>query len=99
MSTNLDRQSADESMSELASLEQCDRLLVTLSCIGDAVVTADANGAITLFEGGPPVFDRLDSRRGGVVFRSERSSASSMSWSRKAVSTGEAAFIKDGHAA
>ena len=47
MATNLDRQSTDEPMPELALLEQRDWLRVTLSSIGDAVVTADANGGIT----------------------------------------------------
>jgi PAS domain-containing protein len=47
LATNLDWQSADKSMTGLALLEQGEWLRVTLSSIGDAVVTVDANGAVT----------------------------------------------------
>ena len=47
MATNLDRQSSDEPPTGLALLEQREWLRVTLSSIGDAVVTADADGVVT----------------------------------------------------
>jgi PAS domain S-box-containing protein len=47
MATNLDRQSSDEPMTELALFEQREWMRVTLSSISEAVVTADANGDIT----------------------------------------------------
>ena len=42
-----DRQSCDEAPPPMALLEQREWLRVTLSSIGDAVVTADADGAVT----------------------------------------------------
>ncbi|HEV3165147.1 MAG TPA: PAS domain-containing protein [Isosphaeraceae bacterium] len=48
MATKQDRQSSDERTPELAFLEQQEWLQVQLSSIGDAVVKADANGAVTL---------------------------------------------------
>jgi PAS domain S-box-containing protein len=47
MATDLDGQSSDEQMPELALLDQREWLRVTLSSIGDAVVTADAGGGVT----------------------------------------------------
>ena len=47
MATDLDWQSADEPITDLALLQQRDWLRITLSSIDDAVVTADANGEIT----------------------------------------------------
>src|SRR5690349_13680865 len=47
MSPDIDRQSSDEPPSAPALLEQREWLRATLSCIGDAVVTADANGGVT----------------------------------------------------
>ena len=47
MATDLDRQSSDEPMAELPLLEQQEWLRVTLSSIGDAVITADADGGVT----------------------------------------------------
>ena len=52
MATNLDGRSSDEPTPGLALLEQREWLRVTLSSIGDAVVTADANGARHLPECG-----------------------------------------------
>jgi PAS domain S-box-containing protein len=47
MATNLDGQISDEPTIGLPLLEQQEWLRVTLASIGDAVVTADANGAVT----------------------------------------------------
>ena len=47
MATNFDRQSSEEPMNQWASFEQREWLRVALTRIGDAVVTADANGATT----------------------------------------------------
>ncbi len=47
MAANLDRRPSDEAMAGLSLLEQREWLRVTLSSIGDAVVTADADGVVT----------------------------------------------------
>ena len=47
MATNIDRQSSEEQETELALLEQREWLRVTLSSIGDGVITVDANLSVT----------------------------------------------------
>jgi PAS domain S-box-containing protein len=47
MPRNQDRQSSGDPTTALLPLEQREWLRVTLSCIGDAVVTADAKGGVT----------------------------------------------------
>ena len=54
MATNLEGQSSDGPTTGLPPLERREWPRVTLATIGDAVVTADADGGVTSLNSAPP---------------------------------------------
>ncbi len=77
-------------------LERREWLRVMLSSIGDAVVTADAEGVVTFLNAAARVADRLDAGRGGGHPARKPSSGSSTKRAREPVESPAARALREG---